>query len=380
LIAGLKMTAKISTYWKCQLIGWTVFAFTTYVFNIIIYGDLIAFLYKAIILFCSGLGVSHLLKLTIRKTEILKRKFVFQIIYLAILTVIFSVVSTYMWMIGFVKTKFWDVHAFEKLQPNRSAYQVYFYYLFVVLLILSAWVLIYFLVHYVKGIRREEQLKAQYKLQIIELEAKALRAQMNPHFIFNCMNSIKSLIQKNEHDKAIDYLTTFSKLIRTVLQNSDKREITLFDELETCRFYMQLESMRFVNKITYRFDIQNALDLKSVMVPALIIQPFIENAIWHGIMPKEESGNITVTVDKTDHIIQCIIDDNGIGREMSKQNRFRGESSTHVSKGVHLTQARLELDNLLNERKASLEIIDKKDDYGMHNGTTVILSFNEVEE
>jgi sensor histidine kinase YesM len=375
-----KMFNKISTYWKCQLIGWTVFAVTTYVFNIIIYGDLVGYFFKAVVLFLSGLSISHLLKLTIRRTGILKRKFASQIIYLAILTVIFSVVSTYVWMIGLVKTRLWDVHALEKVHPKISSYQIYFYYLFVVLLILSAWVLIYFLIHYVKGIRREEQLKAQYKLQIIELEAKALRAQMNPHFIFNCMNSIKSLIQKNEHDKAIDYLTTFSKLIRTVLQNSDKREITLFDELETCRLYMQLESLRFVNKISYRFDIQDALDLKSVMVPALIIQPFIENAIWHGVMPKEEGGSITVTVDKTDHTIHCIIDDDGIGREMSKQNKFRGESSAHESKGVHLTQARLGLDNLLNERKASLEIIDKQDNSATEYGTTVILSFDEVEE
>jgi sensor histidine kinase YesM len=374
------MITKFSTYWKCQLIGWTVFAVTTYVFNIIIYGDLVGYFFKAVVLFLSGLSISHLLKLTIRRTGILKRKFVLQIIYLAILTVIFSVVSTYVWMIGLVKTRLWDVHALEKVHPNISSYQIYFYYLFVVLLILSAWVLIYFLIHYVKGIRREEQLKVQYKLQIIELEAKALRAQMNPHFIFNCMNSIKSLIQKSEHEKAIDYLTTFSKLIRTVLQNSDKREITLSDELETCRLYMQLEGMRFANKISYRFDIQDTLDLKSIMVPALIIQPFIENAIWHGVMPKGEGGSITVTVDKTDHTIHCIVDDDGIGREMSKQNKFRGDTPTHESKGVHLTQARLELDNLLNERKASLEIVDKKDDSGMQYGTTVILSFNEVEE
>src|SRR6185369_4454367 len=106
------------------------------------------------------------------------------------------------------------------------------------------------------------------------LEAKALRAQMNPHFIFNCMNSIKSLIQKNEHEKAINYLTTFSKLIRTVFQNSDKREITLYDEIETCRLYTELESMRFGKKFSHEFNINEKLDLKSIMVPALILQPF----------------------------------------------------------------------------------------------------------
>src|SRR5262249_25642393 len=126
------MITKISTYWKCQLIGWTVFAFTTYVFNIIIYGDLIGYFFKAVVLFFSGLSISHLLKLTIRKTGVLKRKFVLQIIYLAILTVVFSMVSTYVWMIGLVNTGWWDVHALEKVKPNISSYQIYFYHLFVV--------------------------------------------------------------------------------------------------------------------------------------------------------------------------------------------------------------------------------------------------------
>lgn len=245
------------------------------------------------------------------------------------------------------------------------------------MLTLSGWVLIYFLFHYVKNIRKSEQEKALYRYQIIELEAKALRAQMNPHFIFNCMNSIKSFMQKNENEKAVTYLTTFSKLIRTVFQNSDKREISLFDELETCRLFTQLESMRFSNKFNYDFTIDETLDLKSVMVPALIVQPFIENAIWHGIMPKDEGGKLTVQVNRTDHTINCIIEDDGIGREISKQNKFSNESSTHKSKGEHLTQARLNLDNLLNERNATITIIDKKDKDNKPCGTRVIISAQE---
>ena len=229
----------------------------------------------------------------------------------------------------------------------------------------------------IKSVRRQEQLKSKYEKELLELEAKALRAQMNPHFIFNCMNSIKSLIQKNEHEKAIAYLTTFSKLIRTIFQNSDKREISLADEIETCRLYTNLESMRFGDKFDYRFDVDDSLDLKSVMVPALIIQPFIENAIWHGVMPKEDGGTVTVTIYKDDHAIRCIIDDDGIGREVSNQNKFKGESSTHQSKGVRLTQSRLDLDNLLNERKASVEIIDKTNEAGKTTGTKVIIQLTE---
>jgi LytS/YehU family sensor histidine kinase len=248
---------------------------------------------------------------------------------------------------------------------------------FKVLFILIGSIAVYMFVHWrIKGVRKQEQLKGKYEKELLELEARALRSQMNPHFIFNCMNSIKSLIQQRDDDNAINYLTTFSKLIRTIFQNSDKREITLYDEIETCRLYTQLESMRFNNKFSYKFDINKTLDLKSIMVPALIVQPFIENSIRHGIMPKKDGGHVKITIDKTGDTIYCSIDDNGIGREISKQNKFRSIDSIHESKGEYLTQARLDLDNLLNERNAKIEIIDKVNENG-NSGTTVILSFQE---
>jgi hypothetical protein len=225
-------------------------------------------------------------------------------------------------------------------------------------------------------VKRRERERFAHEKEVLELEAKALRAQMNPHFIFNCMNSMKSLIQRGEVDNAVNYLTTFSKLLRVVLNNCDKREITLYDELETSLLYVQLESLRFDNKYAYEFNIDKAIDIKSIMVPALITQPFIENAIWHGLMPKQEGGKLTVTVKKEDEKIYCFIEDDGIGREVSKQNKFTGSGSMHQSKGMHLTQTRLNLDNLLNERNASVEIIDKKDENGNAAGTSIILAFS----
>jgi ligand-binding sensor domain-containing protein len=249
---------------------------------------------------------------------------------------------------------------------------------FLIFCVIAMALLVFFLAAWrIKAVRRHEQQKSRIEKELLELEAKALRAQMNPHFIFNCMNSIKSLIQQKNEDKAVSYLTTFSKLLRTILQNSDKREITLYDELETCRLYTQLESMRFDKKFSYHFDIDESADLKSIRVPALIIQPFIENAIWHGIVPKENEGAITVVVKRKGNSIECIIDDNGIGREMSKQNKFTGEASMHQSKGVRLTQTRIDLDNALNQRNAVVEIHDKKDLAGNAIGTTVTLVFTE---
>ena len=221
----------------------------------------------------------------------------------------------------------------------------------------------------------KEKMRTYHEKELLKLEAKALRAQMNPHFIFNCMNSIKALIHEREEDKAIIYLTTFSKLIRIIFQNSDKRETSLFDEIEICMLYTQLESMRFGDKFSYSFCVDETIDLKSVMVPALIIQPFIENAIWHGIMPKENGGVLNVKLTRENEVVRCNIDDNGIGREISIRQKLKRSLTTHQSKGMHLTQTRLDLDNLLNDRNASINIIDKKNNEGNAEGTTVVLEF-----
>ncbi|HEX6849443.1 MAG TPA: histidine kinase [Chitinophagaceae bacterium] len=215
--------------------------------------------------------------------------------------------------------------------------------------------------------------KAVHSKELLELEARALRAQMNPHFIFNCMNSIKALIHNDEKQKSIDYLTTFSKLIRTLFQNSDKRQISLYDEIETCRLYTQLETMRLNGKLKYSFDIDPNIDLKSVMVPALIIQPFIENAIWHGIVPQNE-GTVRIAVRENGSSVICEVDDDGIGRERSRLNKPITPVN-HQSKGVYLSQARLDLEKILNETNATIETIDKYEN-GEPIGTKVILAFS----
>ena len=239
--------------------------------------------------------------------------------------------------------------------------------------------LIYFIQRRIQFIRETEQQKIKHEKELMELEARALRSQMNPHFIFNSMNSIKSLINKNENDTAAGYLTTFSKLIRTLFQNSDKREVSLHEELETCKLYTQLERMRFGDKVEFIFNVDESIDLKDIKVPALILQPFIENAIWHGLVPKETGGKVIVSVKENNGSVECIIDDDGIGRELSKQYKTQYES-THESKGIGLTQSRLELDKLLNEREDTINITDKKDEHGNAEGTKVVITFKENEK
>lgn len=232
----------------------------------------------------------------------------------------------------------------------------------------------YFIVRLrIRSVRKYERERAKHEKELLELESRALRAQMNPHFIFNCLNSIKSLIQEDQKDKSIKYLTTFSKLIRTLLNNADKKEISLYDEIDTCKLYLQLESMRFNNKLSYSVNIDENIDLKSIYIPALIIQPFIENAIWHGIIPKEKGGTVQLTVMKENGTVKIMVEDDGIGRVASQQNK-PASSLAHQSKGVNLTQSRLELDNLLQQRNAQLEMIDKKDENAIAKGTTVVIT------
>jgi hypothetical protein len=268
----------------------------------------------------------------------------------------------------------WTVNPVEYIIIIEPAWwQTVFFKLFVLTLLIGS--IIIFFRYRIHSVRKKEKQKLLHEKQLLELEAKALRAQMNPHFIFNCMNSIKSLIQDNQKEKSVIYLTTFSKLIRTLFNNADKKEITLYDEIETCKLYLHLESMRFDTKFTYTVTVDDTIDLKSVQVPALIIQPFIENAIWHGIVPKSNGGNVLLNVSGNKGIVEITIDDNGIGREASQQNK--SISYSHQSKGVNLTQARLELDNLLQQRQAGLETSDKKDEKGMAMGTKVIITIKE---
>ena len=362
-----RLSKNISLYWKFQLIGWTISILMIYLYQSLIYTEAPpAFFATDITAFIIGLVFTHLFKMIIQTLRVFRKRFRFQVFYLAGLTILISMLATYIWMIILINIGELKIRALYG--RTIDFFNFFVGNLFLALGIFFGWLVIYFLFHYVKS--EEERLKTQ--LQMVELEAKALRAQMNPHFIFNCMNSIKALIQSDEKQRSIEYLTTFSKLIRTLFQNADKRQISLYDEIETCRFYTQLETMRLNGKLNCYFDIDPNLDLKSLLVPALIIQPFIENAIWHGIVPKGE-GIIKVTVKGTAGSIICEVDDDGIGRVLSMKNK-PVTPPLHESKGVHLAKARLDLGKKLNDINASITIVDKYENEKA-TGTKVILEF-----
>jgi tetratricopeptide (TPR) repeat protein/two-component sensor histidine kinase len=206
-----------------------------------------------------------------------------------------------------------------------------------------------------------------------ETELRALRSQMNPHFIFNCLNAIKSLTLKNETDKASIYITKFSRLMRQVLENSRSEWISLSQELETLSLYLEMEKLRFQTKFEYQLDVSPDLSLHGIQVPPMLIQPYVENAIWHGLMHKEGNGKVTVSVEENDdnQLIVKIID-NGIGRKRSSE--LKSKSATEKkSFGLQITSERMDILNQYYHIKATIHIKDLVDDLGNPSGTEACL-------
>jgi tetratricopeptide (TPR) repeat protein len=226
-----------------------------------------------------------------------------------------------------------------------------------------------------------ERTKAELQQQATELEMQALRAQMNPHFIFNCLSSINRFILKNESETASDYLTKFSRLIRMVLNNSNKSLIILEDELEMLRLYLDLERLRFKNSFDYSITFHNNFDAASIFIPPLLLQPFAENAIWHGLMHKEGQGILDVSFELENNILNCYITDNGVGRKKAEALKSKS-SEKQKSMGMQITAERLALFNK-DVEKTIFSVEDLIDSEGQAAGTRVTLKIrykDSVEE
>ncbi len=216
-----------------------------------------------------------------------------------------------------------------------------------------------------------EKEKKNAELQKMTSELQLLRTQMNPHFIFNCLNSIKLYAEKNDMEAATTYLSKFSRLMRLVLENSKNSQITLKQEIETIRLYLDMEAMRFKEKLQYQIIVDKNADPEYTELPPMLIQPYVENAIWHGLMHKEGGGLITVHVSEQDEMLVISVKDNGIGREKAAALKSR-LATTHKSFGMNITGERLELLNAKNKTNANISVNDLYEN-GVATGTEVII-------
>ena len=235
-----------------------------------------------------------------------------------------------------------------------------------VLLVVIIWVLFKWRIY---GISRQ----AYIKEQIANSKVAALRAQMNPHFIFNCLNSIRLYAAKNDSQAATVYLSRFSRLIRLVLENSKSERVPLKQEMETLQLYIEMEAMRFKHKLKYEICIDDRIEQEFIELPPMMIQPFVENAIWHGLMHREEGGTLQIMVrQQNDDFLTVTIRDNGIGR--ARAAGLKGKSVlAHKSYGLQITHERLDAINQKYRSGARVAINDLYED-GVATGTEVIIT------
>ena len=195
---------------------------------------------------------------------------------------------------------------------------------------------------------------ADFKARVAETELKALRSQMNPHFIFNSLNSISDYMLKNDMVNANEYLLKFSKLTRSILENSEKQWISVKEDLELTRLYIELEALRLRNKFKYTIQVEENIDLENTLLPPLLLQPFIENSIWHGIDKKDGGGRLDIWIKEESGMIVCIVDDDGVGRK-----KISNVNPERTSMGIRITENRLDIIGELKKVKGNIDFYDK---------------------
>jgi hypothetical protein len=250
----------------------------------------------------------------------------------------------------------------------------WFTWWFITLVILLFLFLLYASAQYWRRkIEKKEHEKMLTNQKIAEFKMTALRSQMNPHFIFNAIGSIQHFILENEAKQSYNYLAKFSMLIRNILNNSREEYISLEQEVSTLQLYIELEQLRFTHPFKFILDIDEELDMETY-IPTMLIQPYIENSIWHGLMPKESGGKLELIFKKVDSSIHVFIRDNGVGRQKKDASK-----KLHVSKGMSLTEQRIQTLESTSTKKFVTSVIDLKDEEGNPIGTEVnlIIPFNE---
>lgn len=235
----------------------------------------------------------------------------------------------------------------------------------------------------VKQIESEQSLDIKQKeivsinQQLAEAQLSALQTQMNPHFIFNSLNSIKGMILDDERQKASRYLSKFANMIRITLSQSKEIFTTLYENLEHLENYLLMEKLRFDDSFTFQVIVDENIDKEEILIPTLMIQPLAENAIWHGLMHKQGEKKLLIRFSRLGEIIFCSIEDNGIGIRFSEQLKQLSRPS-HQSVGLNNLRNRIKILNEKYDTRCSLEIIDLKDLNNGKTGTRAVLRFNII--
>jgi LytS/YehU family sensor histidine kinase len=242
--------------------------------------------------------------------------------------------------------------------------------------LMAAFLMLLIFMNRTKTIKQREKERTALNKKLAEMELKALRAQMNPHFIFNILNSIQYYITHNENDEAQKYMSKFAKLVRLTLDNSRSTFIVLADELSLLRLYMDLEKIRFENQFDYRIDIGDGIHINSIKIPNMLLQPYVENSIKHGFRERQKKYFIDISFNKKGDSVICVITDDGIGRK--KAGQLSGaELDQHVSTGTNIVEEKIEALKFYYSYNLSSHTEDLTDEQGNVMGTRITLIFPE---
>jgi hypothetical protein len=224
--------------------------------------------------------------------------------------------------------------------------------------------------------KKERQIeKNELEMKMTELEQMALRAQMNPHFIFNSLNSVQHFIMNKDVEGVNKYLGTFAHLIRQTLNNSGKQLVSIDEEVKYLDTYLALEKMKSNDSFNYIINVKENVDRSATFVPGMILQPFVENSIKHGVTHKEKNdGLINISISKNGKLV-CLVEDNGIGRKKAGEIKLAGEGAVYESTGMTITMNRIETINKIYHADISLQVDDVNDSEGKPAGTRVKLEF-----
>lgn len=233
---------------------------------------------------------------------------------------------------------------------------------------------VYGIVHLrTRVIRRKHEVQMKYlefEKKLFALEQKALQLQMNPHFLFNSLNSIQSFIVRNDIDNAIHYLSKFSKLMRITLSNSRESFVSLRDELMALQLYLEIERLRFNDNFEFEIKVDPSIDDSFLEIPPMLLQPYVENAVIHGLMHKAGNGYLRIDISQNDDNLLVLIEDNGVGREKAEQIK-QDSGIERKSKGMLITGERLDILNQYTQDTYAVQITDLKDENGAALGTRV---------
>lgn len=223
--------------------------------------------------------------------------------------------------------------------------------------------------------KQEELLKEKYEKSLVQAEMLASRSQLNPHFLFNCFTGIHLLIQKGEYKKADQYLILLSRFVRMILELPKSHSISLNEELKLIKYYVSLEEKRFNGEFQFNLETLSEEEMEDIEIPPLLLQPFVENAIWHGLLPSEKQiKKLDIQITRSDSDIRIVIEDNGVGRGVQSKVHIDEIKEGKKSMGMKITKDRIIQFNKSSKSKIKFQVIDKMDENsGQSTGTKVVL-------